>query len=117
MPNGAYLYEAKTHTLAPVVAEDLRGPAATQAFAREGPLTRVFVADYARMGKASAEQKDFFAPADTGYISQNVYLFCASEGLATGVRAGIDRPTLGKALKLRPEQKIILAQTVGYPKK
>jgi nitroreductase len=77
----------------------------------------VFVADYARMGKATQEQKDFFAPADTGYISQNVYLYCASEGLATGVRVGMDKPALAKALKLRPDQKIILAQSVGYPKK
>ena len=69
------------------------------------------------MGKATQEQKEFLAPADTGYISQNVYLFCASEGLATGVRASIDRPALGKVLKLRPDQKIILAQSVGYPKK
>jgi len=52
-----------------------------------------------------------------GYISQNMYLFCASEGLATGVRASIDRPTLAKALKVRPEQKIILAQSIGYPKR
>ena len=52
-----------------------------------------------------------------GYISQNVYLFCASEGLATGVRASIDRPALAKELKLRPDQKIILAHSVGYPKK
>jgi nitroreductase len=52
-----------------------------------------------------------------GYISQNVYLFCGSEGLATGVRASIDRPALAKELKLRPDQKIILAHSVGYPKK
>jgi nitroreductase len=115
--NGATLYEAKTHSLAPVVPEDLRALATTQAFARDAPVTLVFVADYARMGTGSTEQKDLYAPADTGYISQNVYLYCASEGLATGVRAGMDRPALAKALKLRSDQKIILAQSVGYPKK
>ena len=47
----------------------------------------------------------------------NVYLFCASEGLATGVRAFIDKLSLSKALQLRPDQKIVLAQSVGYPKK
>jgi nitroreductase len=116
MARGTYLYAAKSHGLLPVAAEDIRSLAGTQAFAKDAPVTLVFVADYARMGRATVEQKDFFAPADTGYISQNVYLFCASEGLATGVRAGIDRPALGQALKLRPEQKIILAQSVGYPK-
>ena len=115
--NGVFVYEAKAHSLTPVASEDLRALAGTQAFAKEAPVTLFFVADYARMGKATQEQKDFLAPADTGYISQNVYLFCASEGLATGVRASIDRPALVKALKLRPDQKIILAQSVGYPKK
>lgn len=115
--NGVFVYEAKTHSLTPVASEDLRALAGTQAFAKEAPVTLFFVADYARMGKATQEQKDFLAPADTGFISQNVYLFCASEGLATGVRASIDKPALAKALKLRPDQKIILAQSVGYPKK
>ena len=111
------MYDAKKHALAPVAPEDIRALAGTQAFVKDAPVTLVFVADYARMGKATTEQKDLFAPADTGYISQNVYLFCASEGLATGVRANMDRPALAKALKLRPEQRIILAQSVGYPKK
>jgi SagB-type dehydrogenase family enzyme len=115
--NGAFVYEAKSHSLTPVASEDLRALAGTQAFAKEAPVTLFFVADYARMGKATQERKDFLAPADTGYISQNVYLFCASEGLATGVRVSIDLPALAKALKLRPDQKIILAQSVGYPKK
>jgi len=52
-----------------------------------------------------------------GFIAQNVYLYCASEGLATVVWAGIDKPALAKALNLQPQQKIILAQSVGYPKK
>jgi hypothetical protein len=40
----------------------------------------------------------------------NVYLYCGSEGLATVVRAGIDKPALANVMKLRPDQKIILAQ-------
>ena len=117
MENGAYVYDAKAHALTPVVGGDLRALTGKQAFAKDAPVTLVFVADYARMGRASQEDRDLYSAADTGYISQNVYLFCASEGLATGVRASIDRPVLAKALKLRPEQKIILAQSVGYPKK
>jgi hypothetical protein len=74
----------------------------------------VYVADYSKMGQATPEQKEFYAGADTAFISQNVYLFCASEGLATGVRALIDRPTLAKEMKLRPDQRITLAQSVGY---
>jgi len=117
MANGTYVYDAKAHALTPVVGGDLRALTGKQAFAKDAPVTLVFVADYARMGRASQEDRDLYSAADTGYISQNVYLFCASEGLATGVRASIDRPVLAKALKLRPEQKIMLAQSVGYPKK
>lgn len=117
MANGTYVYAAKAHVLAPVGPEDLRALTGRQSFAKDAPVTLVFVADYSRTGKASPEDKDLYTAADTGYISQNVYLFCASEGLATGVRGSIDRPALAKALKLRPEQKIMLAQSVGYPKK
>ena len=53
--------------------------------------------------------------ADTGFIGQNVYLFCASEGLATVVRDGIDRPALAEKMGLREDQRITLAQSVGYP--
>ncbi len=117
MENGTYVYDAKTHTLTPVVAGDVRALTGKQAFAKDAPVTLVFVADYGRMGRASQEDRDLYSAADAGYISQNVYLFCASEGLATGVRASIDRPALARAMKLRPEQKIILAQSVGYQKK
>ena len=117
LASGTYVYDAKAHALTPVVADDLRALTGKQGFAKDAPVTLVFVADYARMGRASQEDKDLYSAADTGYISQNVYLFCASEGLATGVRGSIDRPILAKALKLRPEQKIMLAQSVGYPKK
>ncbi len=113
---GTYLYDAKENALTPVVAGDFRVQAGTQDYVKEAPVNLVFVADAARMGKGTDEQVAMIAGADTGFISQNAYLYCASEGLATVVRASVDRQALAKALKLRPEQKIILAQTVGYPK-
>ena len=67
------------------------------------------------MGRAANSDKDFYSAADTGFISQNVYLYCASEGLATVVRGSIDRPALAKRMRLRQDQRIILAQSVGYP--
>ncbi len=115
-PEGAYLYDAKEHLLTPVAAGDFRAPAGTQDYVKDAPVNLVFVADSAKMGKATEEQMAMISGADTGFISQNAYLYCASEGLATVVRASVDRAALSKALKLRPEQKIILAQTVGYPK-
>jgi len=61
------------------------------------------------------ENKKLYSSTDTGFIAQNVYLYCASKGLATGVRGMVDREALAKEMKLRDEQKIILVQAVGYP--
>jgi len=116
LKQAAYLYDAKSNTLNLAVAEDLRSLAATQAFATNAPVNLIFVADLARMGTSSLEEKKAYANIDVGYISQNAYLFCASEGLATAARASVDRNALGTKLKLRPDQMIILAQSVGYPK-
>jgi nitroreductase len=117
LEEGLYLYDANTHTLLPVLAKDIRAATGMQPFVKDAPVNLVFVADYAKMGNMPSDQKDFYAAADTGYVSQNVYLYCASEGLATVVRGMVDKPACQTAMKLRADQKIILAQTVGYPKK
>ena len=114
---GIYLYDAKEHMLEPVLAKDIRALTGTQSFVKDAPVNLVFVADYSRMGNVSDEVKNFSPVTDTGFISQNVYLYCASEGLATVVRGLIDKPALAKAMNLSPDQGIILAQSVGYPKK
>lgn len=111
---GLSLYDAKAHALVEVLTEDVRMQTGRQGNA---PLVLIYVADGAKMGtRGSQADRDFYSACDTGFISQNVYLFCASEGLATVVRGGINRETLSAAMKLRPEQKIILCQNVGYPK-
>jgi len=115
LKQGVYLYDAKANKLDLVVREDLRSFAATQAFATNAPLTLLFVADLSRMDKGKTDENTAFAGIDVGYISQNAYLFCASEGLATGARASFDRTALDTRLKLKPDQRIILAQSVGYP--
>lgn len=115
--DGLYLYDAKAHTLKPVLAEDIRAATGRQPFVQEAPVNLVYVADFARMGETTAEDKVFYSAANTGFIGQNVYLYCASEGLATVVRGLVDRPALAKVMRLRPDQKVILAQSVGYPKK
>jgi SagB-type dehydrogenase family enzyme len=117
MAGGLYLYDAKSHLLKPVLAEDIRALAGRQPFVKDAPLNLIYVADFSRIGRGTNEEKEFSPAADTGFIAQNVYLFCASEGLATVVRANIDKPTLAKTMKLGPDQKITLSQTVGYPKK
>ena len=113
---GLYVYDAKVHQLNPVLRDDVRGQTGTQPFVKEAPLNLLYVADLSKTAKNSAD-RDLFVAADTGFIAQNVYLFCASEGLATVVRGSIDRATLSKAMRLRTDQRITLAQSVGFPKK
>ena len=115
LADGLYRYDARAHALQPVLKEDVRALAGRQPFVKHAPVNLIYVADLARMGKASEADKVLYSAADTGFISQNVYLFCASEGLATVVRGLIDRQALGLKMALRADQRIILAQTVGYP--
>jgi nitroreductase len=115
--DGLYLYDAKAQLLKPILSEDIRAMTGRQDFVKEAPVNLIYVADFSRMGNAPKGDKELYSAADTGFISQNVYLYCTSERLATVVRGSIDRAALAKAMKLRPDQKIILAQSVGYPKK
>jgi SagB-type dehydrogenase family enzyme len=114
--DGLFLYDAKANLLKPIVKEDIRALTGSQPFVKEAPVNLIYVSDLARTNRASSEDRDLYTGADAGFISQNVYLFCASEGLATVVRGSVDRLALAKVMKLRPEQRIVLAQSVGRPK-
>jgi len=114
--DGLYLYDIKAHMLILVIPEDIRASTGAQPFVKDAPVNLIYVADLSKMSRLKTEDADFYAATDTGFISQNVYLYCASAGLVTVVRGSIDKPALAKVMKLQPNQKIILAQTVGYPK-
>lgn len=114
--SGAYRYAPSVHGLEVVAEGDLRASGGTQDFVKDAPVTLVFVADLSRMGKVSLDQRKLLAEIDTGYISQNVYLYCASEGLVTGARASFDAAALKSKLGLKDDQFIVLAQSVGHPK-
>ena len=117
LADGLYVYDAKANRLNPVLAADVRGATGTQDFVKDAPVNLVYVADLARTGDANADAQNLYTAVDTGVIVQNVYLFCASEGLGTVVRGSVDHAALAKLMKLRPKQRIVVAQTVGYPKK
>ena len=116
LETGAYLYDAKANRLKAVAAGDLRKLTGMQDFVATAPVNLVYVADPARMEGAKPDDQATYAAVDAGFISQNVYLFCASEGLATVVLGYVDKPALEKTMRLRPDQKVILSQPVGYPK-
>jgi nitroreductase len=113
--DGAWLYDAKAHALRPMVTGDLRALTGTQDFVKEAPVNLLLVADTSRM--QGGPDPGPMAYADAAFIAQNVYLFCASEGLAVVVRASFDGPAIARALKLSEKQKVVLAQTIGLPKK
>ena len=112
-----YLYDAKEHLLIPVIEKDIRAETGKQGFVNTAPINLVYVADFSKISAENMEDKIFYSATDTGFISQNVYLYCASFGLATVVRGYVDKPALEKIMGLRPDQKVILSQTVGFPKK
>jgi SagB-type dehydrogenase family enzyme len=117
MSDGTYRYDPNTHTLHRVAVGDMRALTGVQDFVGTAPVNLVYVADLDRMSGGATEQKAVYSAADTGFIAQNVYLFCASAGLATVVRGSVDHETLAAALGLGKHQQIILAQSVGYPVK
>jgi len=116
MKNGLYLYNAQSNTMEQVLKDDIREKTGVQSFVKDAPIDIVYVADMSKTSRASKEDQTFYTAADCGLIVQNVYLYCASEGLACVVRGSIDRAALTKAMNLRGNQKIMLSQTVGYPK-
>jgi nitroreductase len=116
LASGLYLYDAHAHLLRLTVAEDLRAATGGQDFAATAPVNLIYVADLDPAPGTSRVEQEFYAALDTGHISQNVYLFCAAEGLATVSRGQIDRPALARKMRLRPGQHVILAQSVGYPR-
>jgi nitroreductase len=115
LEDGTYLYDAKENALNSVAGGDLRKLAGMQDFVATAPLNLLYVADPSKMKGASGDDATMYMGADAAFMAENVYLYCASEGLAVVVRASVQRDSLAQALKLPSGQKIILAQTVGYP--
>jgi len=113
---GMYLYDPKGHALIPVAAGDIRSQTYTQSQFKDAPVDLVYVADLAKILDGDEALKMILAAMDTGFVSQNAYLYCASEGLNTGYRVTMDKEKLGQTLKLKPTQRIMGAQSVGLPK-
>ena len=113
LPTGLYRYAALGHALHLVRATDVRRVTGYQDFVDTAPLDLIMVADYSRMKLVPVAQRMAYAYACAGAMAQNVYLYCASEDLATVIRAWLDREALTKAMGLGTEQQVLLSQTVG----
>jgi len=119
LEEGVYLYSPAKHDLTPVAQGDFRKQCGTQEYVYTSPLNLVYVADYDKFSDirdASAQKKAEWACMEAGSQAQNVYIYCASEGLATVFRVSIDNEEFGRVIKARPSQSVIAAQTVGHTK-
>ncbi|MGD9491866.1 MAG: SagB/ThcOx family dehydrogenase [Bacteroidales bacterium] len=116
LKKGLYRWNSENNQLELLKAGDFRGRIGRQTFVASASLVLIFVADYSRMGKMEEASKEFYSAADCGYISQNVYLFAASENLSTVVLGSVERESVAMLLGLKSSQKIVFAQPVGFAK-
>jgi len=114
MKSGLYLYDPQKSLLKLIKSDDIREFVGKQDFTQKAPVNLIYVADFSKMS-GDSENKTFYSATDTGFISQNVYLFCASENLSTVVLGWVDKERLAKVMGLKNNQKIILTQPVGHP--
>jgi SagB-type dehydrogenase family enzyme len=114
LESGLYLWDYDKNWLKSIIAKDIREDCGIQEFTNNVPINLIYVSDHRKIGDRTKEKKDFYSATDTGFISQNVYLFAASENLATVVLGMVDREKLKKTMKLHKDQYIILTQPVGY---
>jgi len=115
MADGVWLYDPKPHALRPHLGADIRAQTGTQDFVATAPLNLVYVVHGERMKEISPEARRLYGSVDAAFAGQNVYLYCASEGLATVFRGAVDYENLGRAMRLGDGQLVAFAQTVGYP--
>lgn len=116
MADGVWFFDPKRHVLVQHLRTDIRAQTGMQDFVASAPLNLIYVAHGERMKDISPEDRRLYASVDAGFIGQNVYLFCASEGLATVFRGAVDYKKLGQTMQLTKDQFVTFAQTVGYPK-
>lgn len=116
MADGVWQYEPGQHALLPHLSTDVRDRTGQQDFVGTAPLNLVYVAHGDRMPNVTPAARRLYASVDTGFIGQNVYLFCASEGLASVFRGAIDYASLDRTMRLAHGQFVTFSQTVGYPR-
>ena len=117
LENGTFLYNEEKHELVKILAKDIREFIGTQKMMKRAPMGLIYVADLSRMTSPFVRGKEaqrFSAWVDTGYVSQNVYLYCTAAGLGTVALGLIDREKLRKLMGLKEHEKIVLNQAVGY---
>lgn len=113
---GVFLYDEKIHSLIEVLIEDIRKYISTQKMMQSAPIGLIYIADYSKMSMYTAtddNRKWFVAGTETGFISQNVYLYCASAGLSTAIIGLVDRDKLHNIVELKEYEHVVYTQVIG----
>lgn len=116
LEKGIYLYLPKENALKLILEGDYRAKTGMQQFVKDAAVNLVFVGDEKKLGVSNPTDSMLMLGVDAGLMSQNLYLYCASEGLGTVVRGSIDREAFGKLINLQEHEEVLLAQTVSWPK-
>ena len=116
LPSGIYRWNDKTNELIQLSKGDHRKDAGKQDYVATAAMNIVYVADYSKMGSIDPNNVSNMAYADCGFIAQNVYLYCGSEGLGSVIRGYVDKDLLAKTLNLKAKEHVILSQSIGFVK-
>lgn len=111
-PVAIYRYEAVTHSLKLVKEGDYRTSAGTQPFYAAASVAISLVVDFGKMEGFDEEAKAFYSATDVGYVSQNIYLYCAAENLGTVVCGSVDREAVANLLGIQ-NGKVLLSHAIG----
>jgi hypothetical protein len=125
LEEGIYLYEPDPHSLIPVSAGDYRELAIGAGQGSAGanaPARFIYVVDIHKFRNAGFQEPGLYDPeiqksyyfVDTGLIAQNVYLATSALGLASWFH-NCNKTVITKELRLKPHQRALFGQTIGYP--
>jgi nitroreductase len=114
MADGVWFYDPKRRALVLHHRTDIRAQTRLQDFVGHAPLNLIYVTHGKRMQDVPPEDWRLYASVDTGFVGQNVYLFCASEGLASVFRGAVDYAKLNRTMQICSDQFVIFSQTVDY---
>ncbi|MFP4024232.1 MAG: SagB/ThcOx family dehydrogenase [Thiohalospira sp.] len=112
--DGVFKYLPEEHALLQISDQDKREVTGMQDFVKVAAVNLIYVSDFDKLGNSSNEIKTMTAATHCGFIGQNVYLYCASEGLISVFRAMIDKEKAAKMLELEGNKHVIYSQSVGY---
>lgn len=114
--SGLFLYDEKNHQLIKIFSDDIREYIGTQKMMSSAPLGLIYVSDYSKLKTflfKDDNRKWFTSTTDTGFISQNVYLYCAMAKLSTVIIGLVNREKLHQIMRLKDYEKVVYTQVIG----